>query len=246
MRKLAAVVVAVVLLGGASALRADDALDKARALFSEGEFLPGVEMAEQLGTADSLAFAAQGLAYYAHFVAAEDDRLALLEKAVGWAEAALALDGKNAEVRVQMAHTLGRYSQQFGIMDAITEGFASRIRDQIDAALELEPDNASAHMLLANWHAEIIDSAGFIGRTIYGADPDEVVAHTAAAIAARPDDLLLRIEYANALTKIDDEEYAAQIRAQLEVAANLPVDGAFEKLLQFRAQQMLNTLKAGN
>jgi hypothetical protein len=179
-------------------------------------------------------------------VAAKEERLTLLEKAVGWAEAALALDDKNAEVRVQMAHTLGRYSQQFGIMDAITEGFANRIREQIDAALALEPDNPSAHMLLANWHAEIIDSAGFIGRTIYGADSDEVLAHTAAAIAARPDDLLLRIEYANALRKIGEEDYAPQIRAQLEVAANLPVDAAFDKLLQFRAQQMLNALNSNN
>jgi len=159
---------------------------------------------------------------------------------------ALALDSENAEVRVQMAHTLGRYSQQFGVIDAITEGFADRIREQIDAALALEPNNASAHMLLANWHAEIIDSAGFIGRAIYGADDDEVLAHTAAAIAARPDDLLLRIEYANALRKIGKDDYAIQIQAQLEVAANLPVDRAFDKMLQFRAQRMLDALKAGN
>jgi hypothetical protein len=63
MRKLAVLLAAIIFLSGAPALRADDALDQARALYSDGEFLPAVEMAEQLGSAESLAFAAQGLAY---------------------------------------------------------------------------------------------------------------------------------------------------------------------------------------
>jgi len=65
------------------------------------------------------------------------------------------------------------------VLEEIAEGLPDRVREQINAALMIKPDNYSAHMLLANWHAAIINDSGFDSRMIYGADEEEVFVHYA-------------------------------------------------------------------
>ena len=226
--------------------RADDAnlLGEARSLFTAGEYLPAANKARAVGNAEGLALATQITCYYGRYLAPEDDRLALFEGAVEMAAAALELDPDNAFVRVQNAHALGRYSQQIGVVEAISEGLASKVRDQIDAALALEPDNPSAHMLLANWHAAIINNSGFIGRMIYGAEEEEVFAHYAEAIRVSPTDAQIRVEFARAILELDDEDNAALAREHLDAALAMPVETAFGGVLRGEATALLDGLAA--
>ena len=221
--------------------RADNAnlLGEARALFAAGDYLPAVDKARAVGNAEGLALATQITCYYGRYLAPEDDRLGLYESAVEMAAAALELDPDNAFVRVQNAHALGRYSQQIGVVEAISEGLASKVRDQIDAALALEPDNASAHMLLANWHAAIINNSGFIGRMIFGAEEDEVFAHYAEAIRVSPADAQIRLEFARAILDLDEGENATLAREQLDAALAMPVETAFGDVLRGEATALL-------
>lgn len=214
-------------------------LDAARALFAEGNYLEAAEAAHAVGTAEALALATQMTCHYGRFVAPEEERLALFEKAVAWAEAALAMAPDDSFVRAQNAHALGRYAQQFGVVEAISEGFASRIREHIDAALALDPENAGAHALLAGWHAEILDSAGFFGGLIYGADEDEVFTHFAETVRLSPNDPLLHLEYALGVLKLDDEENQGLARKQLAwVIAHEP-QTALEHVLLDQARTVM-------
>ena len=158
---------------------ADETLGEARKLFAVGEYLPAAETARAEGSAEGLALATQITCYYGRYVAPEEERLALFEGAVDMAAAALALDANSPFVHVQNAHARGRYSQQIGVVEAISEGLASQVRDHIDAALALDGNNASAHMLLAIWHAAIINNSGFIGRMVYGAEEEKIFVHYA-------------------------------------------------------------------
>jgi len=233
-------------ISAATFARADDRnfLGEARALFATGEYLPAADKARAAGNAEGLALATQITCYYGRYLAPEDDRLALFESAVEMAAAALELDPNNAFVRVQNAHALGRYSQQIGVVEAISEGLAGKVRDQIDAALALDPDNASAHMLLANWHAAIINNSGFVGRMIYGAEEDEVFAHYAEAIRVSPADPQIRLEFARAILELDKEANAAQAREQLDAALAMPVETAFGGVLRSEATALLDSIAA--
>ena len=115
----------------------------------------------------------------------EESHLAHYESAVEMAATALELEPNKSFVRVQDAHALRRYSLVIGVLEAIAEGLADRVREQIDTALMIKPDNFSAHTVLANWHAAIINNSGFVNRMIYGAEEEEVFAHYAEPLGSR-------------------------------------------------------------
>jgi len=219
-----------------------NALSKARALFAAGDYLPAVEEARAQGNADGLALATQFTCYYSRYLAPEENRLALYESAVEMAAAALKLEPNKAFVRIQNAHALGRYSQQIGVLKAIGEGMADKVRDQIDAALALEPGNSAAHMLLANWHAAIINNSGFIGRMVYGAEEEKVFAHYAEALKNAPSDVLVHLEYARAVLALDEEAHAGLARKHLDRALSLPAETAFHRVLRGEADAILKNL----
>lgn len=243
---LLATAIMALFISAATFARADNEnlLGEARALFTAGDYLPAADKARAAGNAEGLALATQITCYYGRYLAPEEDRLALFEGAVEMAAAALELDPDSAFVRIQNAHALGRYSQQIGVVEAISEGLASKMRDQIDAALALEPDNASAHMLLANWHAAIINNSGFVGRMIYGAEEEEVFAHFAEAIRISPADAQIRIEFARAILELDEQDNAALAREQLDTALAMPVQTAFGDVLRGEATALLKGLAA--
>ncbi len=241
---LLATAIIALFISAATFARAENAnlLDEARTLFAAGDYLPAADKARAVGNAEGLALATQITLYYSRYLAPEDERLALYEGAVEMAAAALELDPDNAFVRVQNAHALGRYSQQIGVVEAISEGLAGRVREQIDAALALEPNNASAHMLLANWHAAIINNSGFIGRMIYGADEDKVFTHYAEAIRVSPADAQIRVEFARAILELDQEVNSTLAREQLDAALALPAQTAFAEVLRGEATALLESL----
>ena len=221
-----------------------DSLAEARAMFAAGDYLPAADKALADGSAEGLALATQITCYYSSYLAPEEDRLALFESAVEMAATALELEPNNAFVRVQNAHALGRYSQEIGVLEAIGEGLADKVREQIDAALIIEPDNSAAHMLLANWHAAIINNAGFIGRMVYGAEEEEVFAHYAAALKVAPADIQVRVEYARAVLALDEDDHATLAREQLDMALSLPTETAFQKVLHDEAKKLMKDIPA--
>jgi tetratricopeptide (TPR) repeat protein len=221
-----------------------DVLAEARTMFDAGDYLPAAEKARNEGSAEGLALATQITCYYGRYLAPEEARMALFEGAMETAAKALELDPDSAFVRVQNAHALGRYSQQLGIVEALAEGMAGKVREQIDAALALDPENAAAHLLLANWHAAIINNSGFIGRMVYGAEEEEVFAHYAEAIRIAPADVQIRVEYARAMLELDAEEHAAAAREQLDTALALPAETDFFRVLHGEARNLLKDIAA--
>jgi hypothetical protein len=246
--RLATLVVFAALFGAAFPLgghvRADDALLPAYEQFVAGDMLAATDTAEAVGTAEALAFATQILCYHGQFVASEEERQPYFERAVALAERAVEMAPDKAEPHFQLAHALGRYAQAFGILEALSEGFADQVRDQIDAGMAIAPDDPTGHVLLGSWHAEIVASAGFMGSMIYGADSDEVFVHFDEAIATQPDDPISRLSYAEAILKLDDEDYDAEVRAQLGAIMSAEPRHALDGLVKAEAERLLKELDA--
>ena len=126
-------------------------------------------------------------------------------------------------------------------MTALSEGYAEQIRTAIDKAIELDPRNYQAYLSLGAWHSEII-FAGFMAWLLYGADEDESLDAYAKALEIAPYDNNVHYQYAVGLLKLNDGNLQQALH-HLDIAAELPVRDAYQKIVQEKAMEMLSVLE---
>ncbi len=221
-------------------------LQRAKILFIEGNWLQAAQLAKKDASAEGLAFSSQITSYYGRFVAQKKDKQLFFAHAMELAEEAVRINPNNSFAHLQYAHAMGRFSQSVGILKAISEGYADRILESTKKAITLDPNSAKAYMLLGNWHAEIINSAGFMGRIIYGADETEALASYEKAIGLDPNNFLLLFEHAGGLIKLDKEEYSDLAQKQLRKILNNKPKSVLEKIIKERAEKTLSELLSQN
>ena len=227
--------------GGAAA----QSIEIARAIQDEGRFVEASEIAETLGTSDGYALAAESAALYGHYIAGEPERESVFGRAMTLAEEAVRLDPSNPEAHFQLAHAMGRYAQTIGAAKALARGYASKVRDSIEAALELDPEMAAAHLSLATWHAEMINSAGIAARVVYGASKKRARSHYERAEELAPDEKMVYVEHALGLLLLNDRKNRGKARELLERAIETPAKDALDRLLDERAAAKLADLDNG-
>ena len=232
----------IIVFGALSAGAAAESIEAARAAFSEGEYVEAAELGEALGTASGHALAAEALAIYAHYLAGEEDKAPLLQRAMRAAETAVELDPDSAEAHLQSAHATGRYSQLFAPMKVMREGYPKQVRASIERAVELDPDHFGAHLSLASWHAEAIGKGGMMARALLGANRKTALAHFERAMALAPDRNVVLIEYASGLLMLERRKGRSAARDLLVRAIELPPQDAFERTLRQRAIDRLAAL----
>jgi len=220
-------------------------LQDARLLFSQGKWIEAAKLAKSEGSGEGLALAAQITSYYGRFIASEDEQEEIFSRSIKLSSKAIEISPNSAFAHLQKAHAMGRYSQTVGILEALSEGYAGKIFDSVSKALSIEPEYASAYALMGNWHAEIIDSAGFVGRMVYGASESESLENFKKAIRIEPNNFLIRLEFANGLLKLDDD-YKNQATAQLKMLAEATPKNSLEKIINTQAKKMLNKLELEN
>ena len=89
---------------------------------------------------------------------------------------------ENIDIYTEAAHALGRYGQKIGIMSAITEGIADRVKRYLDKALQINNFHTLANLSKGLWHAEIINQAGkTLGKALYGASLQKARDHFSKA-----------------------------------------------------------------
>ncbi len=114
------------------------------------------------GTSDGLALAAKSLTVYGYYLAPDAEKKLLYERAVAASERVVKLAPRSAEAHLRSAHSMGRYAQLVGLIEALSEVLAVRTRDAIEATLALGPEFPDAHLALAGWNAEIVAASGLL------------------------------------------------------------------------------------
>jgi len=221
---------------------ASETMEEARELAAAGHFKEASVVAAGIGDAEGFAFAAASLAVYGYEIAGESEMQLLFVEAIEYAKTAVELDPDSSEAYVQLAHTLGRYAQTLGTMTALSEGYAEQIRAAIDKAILLDPKNYQAYLSLGAWHSEII-FAGFMAWLLYGADEEESLDAYAKALEIAPNDNNVHFQYAVGLLKLDDKNIE-QALYHLNIAVELPVTDAYQKIVQGKVKEMLNALES--
>ena len=127
-------------------------------------------------------------------------------------------------------------------MTALSEGYAEQIRTAIDKAIDLDPRNYQAYLSLGAWHSEII-FAGFMAWLLYGADEDDSLDAYAKALEIAPKDNNVHYQYAVGLLKLDDRNIDQALH-HLNIAVELPVTDAYQKIVQEKVKEMLIELES--
>ena len=111
---------------------------------------------------------------------------------------------------------------------------ATELKRLFEKALELNPQDADALVGFGMWHLELVEAG--VG-WLYGGKRDQVMPLVEAGVAAAPEQVNLRVEYATALRAFAQPELA---REQLEAALALPARSAVDRAEQERARRLLN------
>ena len=199
--------------------------------FHRGDFQSAYETGEALGPLGaSVATKALGI-HATYLVSDEAEQLNRFEQAAKLAEAAIKALPDEANSHYRRAFALGRYSQRLSIAKALKQGIAGKVRDSLDAALQLAPKHAEAHTALALYHAEIIGKIGaMIGGLTYGAKAAEAESHIKTALKLTPDSPIAYIEYGNMLQLLYGEKKEDAAADAYEKASKLKPKDAMEAL----------------
>jgi len=208
--------------------------------FHRGDFKAAFEAGEALGPVGaSVAVKAIGI-HATYLVDSEAEKLKRYEQAAKLAEAAVKALPDEANSHYRLAFALGRYSQGISIAKALKQGIAGKVRDALDAALELAPKHAEAHTALALYHAEIIGKIGaMIGGLTYGAKAADAESHIKTALKLTPDSPIAHIEYGNVLMLLHGDKKEDAAAAAYEKAAKLKPADAMEALDAEYAREQL-------
>jgi len=135
---------------------------------------------------------------------------------------------------------MGRYSQEIGIVEAFSKGFAERIKKALDRAIDLDPNNPLTYVTLGGWHAEVIKTAGVAyGSLWYGASKDRAIASFEKAAKLAPEMNVIYKEYAINLLRLDPNKYVKRIRRLLRHAVEMPAADAHALLVRQEATRLL-------
>lgn len=216
---------------GADADTVAQSLQDAWRAFHRGDFRTAFELGEKLGPLGaSVAVKALGI-HATHLVEDEAERLKRFQRAAGLAEAAIEVLPEEANSHYRYAFALGRYSQGLSIVKALKDGIAGKVRKALDAALELAPKHAEAHLAMAVYHAEVIDKVGaMIGGLTYGAKAAEAEKHVATALKLTPNSPIAHIEHGNVLLLLYGDKREDDAAAAYETAARCKPRDAMEAL----------------
>lgn len=238
MKRAFAVLIAAALITGAAGAQT------AKQFYIAGKY----GQAEAAGTSENTA---ESLTYAARAVLAREAMTApcldCLKRAEGYARKAVAADPKYPEAHTYLAASLGYQGRIVGMVKARLDDLPEEAKDNIDAALKTDPNNARALAALGGWNIEVVRAGGdTMAKMIYGASVDEGQKDFARAFAAAPDNLVLRFQYALVLSGYDPDRFHDAIVDNLNrTLAGKPKD-AFDVFEQARARALLDVLKRGD
>ena len=164
-------------------------LNAAKQEFVNGNYDKSILLASKINTIESMIFLSRTISIYTNFFKKGEQAKESYLKAYNISKKALLKNENHALAYTEAAHALGRYGQEIGIMSAITEGIATRVKKYLDKALTLNDNNIIANLSKGLWHAEIVNQAGkVLASAVYGAKSETARMHFSKVINLNSND----------------------------------------------------------
>lgn len=158
-----------------------------------------------------------------------EEKLRLGGMALGYAERAVALAPRNAEAQLSVAISYGKMLPFMATKDQIEASY--HIKDSVDRALELDPNNDLAWHVLGRWHRTLSDVnlvKRRVAAIIYGKLPqttsEEAVKCFEKAIEINPGRLMHYVELGRAYAQMGKPEEARRLIEKGLAMPNLEKD----------------------
>lgn len=214
--------------------------DTPQSLYDKGDYAAAVATGEAKGDGEGLSMATRAALSEAKL--RDTPCLDCFRKVEALAQRAIAADPKRPEPYIYLASAMGFENHIIGALAASTAGLPSKAKKAIDTALAIAPDNPLALAGIGGWNIEVVRVGGAFGRWLYDASFEAGVKAFNRAIAAAPNDLIIRYEYALQLAAYDAKGQRGEIAAQLAAASSAPAPTAYERALQARAKHLSDLL----
>jgi hypothetical protein len=210
--------------------------------FAAGRYAEAARLGAGARTVEDRVAAARGASTLAVYEARDKaEAKALLDEALGHANAAAGLAPASLDAQLQQAIIIGYRAK----LDR-SPGGARQSRRAIDAVLAKAPTDALANAVLGGWHGEAIATlGGFVAGTVLGAKKGEFVRHFDRALAAEPASVVYPTFYAFTLLNLGADN-AGKARELLARADRGRPQDAYEALIQGHARRVLKPLAAGD
>lgn len=212
------------------------------ALYVAGDYEGVARRAGELGGADNLGLAARALNAEAYL---SDDRKAArraAERALDFAEAALAVDHDKVEGHLQAAIALAMRGANMAPLRAFLLNLPSRARRHIDEALALDAESAWAISTSAAWRLEVFRRGG---GSMYGADPDIGYQEFLKARDLDPGNVAIAYECALRLLASRRVEWRETALGCLAAAEASPPRSDFDRHIKVRSTALSRAIAAG-
>jgi tetratricopeptide (TPR) repeat protein len=211
------------------------------AMFEKGDYLAAAKAGAAEGSAASLAVAAR--ATLADATLRDAPCMECLQNAEALARRAIAVDPDNMEGHIHLAVSLGYQARIIGPIRARFAGFAEQAKEGIETALRLAPNSHWALSAAGGFNIEVVRSGGrFLGNLLYGATFENGVSYFHKAIAADPENPLIKLQYALALTGYSFDARRSEITAVLDSSVRAKPGNIYEEAMRQRAVRLLALL----
>ena len=208
MKRVLISLVTVLTLLGAGLTSFANSPETIRQSITAGDFSTAFVQAEALGTADGYALAAESLLSEIMLGLAEKNKKQA-KRARALAQAALDLDPSNQNARLQYAVADGFVGREAGDVSAWMKKLPQKAEAIIKAYRTDYPNDPRGDALLGAWHLTIARKAGNEkAQKWFGANIADGRKLSQFALAARPDDIVVAVNYAFSLLALKDEDFS--------------------------------------
>ena len=216
-------------------------------LYRAGSYVAAAELAEAVETSSALSFSARS--YLTDVMAATPGtaEMQLVRKAESAARRSLALDPDNVEALVQLATSIGLLAVDSGPLDAHFSGLGKKVRDNLERALEVDPNDPWALSILGGWHMEVVRKGGRVSaRLFYGASRKKGLEYFDRALEIAPDSIPILQRFAALLVATKNKDLRLRAEGMLTRALALEPADAFERAMLQRCLEIQEPLLAGD
>ena len=218
-------------------------LDFAKKEFLLGNYESAIDISSKLNDLDSKIFQARAISVYAHFFLQDEAAKNRFLEAYEIVKDLSFEEIQNADVYLEAAHALGRYGQKIGIMSAITEGIADRVKRYLDKALKIDHSHTLANLSKGLWHAEIINQAGkTLAKALYGADLNKARNHFAKAYNSGMKEISILYELSYGYYLLGEDEDLVLAKKHLKELSLIENKAHIEELYKSKAVKLENKI----
>ena len=218
-------------------------LDFAKKEFLLGNYENAIDISSKLKDLDSKIFQARSMSVYAHFFLKDEVAKSKFLEAYEIVKKISLKETLNPEVYLEAAHALGRYGQKIGIMSAITEGIADRVKTYLDKALKIDSSHTLAHLSKGLWHAEIINQAGkTLAKALYGANLKKARNHFSKAYNSDMKEISILYELSYGYYLLGEDEDLILAKKYLKELSLIENKAQIELLFKNKAIKLQNKM----